>query len=134
MHIESVMTETWLDAFLTMNSTPDHQRHAARLMLQSIVYPIAAASIWENGRICACGLGVLERGHVGLYDIFVDASFRRRGLGADICTGIMQYGKEKGCHTAYLQCLSSNHGARRMYEQLGYQETYSYWFRTKRFA
>ena len=102
-------------------------------MLRSIAYPIAAASIWEDEVMAACGLGVLERGYVGLYDIFVDPRFRRRGLGGDICTAIMNFGKEQGCRTAYLQCLSDNHGAIAMYDQLGYERTYEYWFRTKRF-
>lgn len=129
--INGTMTAFWLDGFLTMNGTADSQRQAASAMLRSIACPIAAASIEENGRMVACGLGVLERGYIGLYDIYVDASCRRRGLGADICTAIMQYGKEFGCHTAYLQCLSDNHGARTMYDRLGYRETYHYWFRTK---
>lgn len=133
VRVESVMTDTWLDGFLTMNGTADAQRPAASAMLKNIHYPIAAASIVENGKMVACGLGVIERGHVGLYDIYVDASCRRRGLGGDICTAIMNYGKEQGCDTAYLQVLSDNHGARAMYRQLGYTETYEYWFRTKRF-
>ena len=131
--VESVMTDEWLDGFLTMNGTADEQRPAASAMLKNIHYPIAAASIVENGKMAACGLGVIERGHVGLYDIYVDASCRRRGLGGDICTAIMNYGKEQGCDTAYLQVLSDNHGARALYRQLGYTETYEYWFRTKRF-
>ena len=79
----------------------------------------------------ACGLGVIERGNVGLYDIFVDAGCRRRGLGGDICTAIMRAGREQGCRRAYLQVLSDNVGARAMYRLLGYRETYEYWFRTK---
>jgi ribosomal protein S18 acetylase RimI-like enzyme len=102
-------------------------------MLKNIYVPIAAASIVEDGKMVACGLGVLERGYVGLYDIYVDSSCRRRGLGADICTAIMQAGKAQGCHTAYLQVLSDNTGARALYRGLGYQETYEYWFRTRRF-
>ena len=77
------------------------------------------------------GLGVLERGHVGLYDIYVDAACRRRGLGGDICSAIMLHGKNRGCDTAYLQVLADNFGARRLYHQLGYEETYGYWFRVK---
>lgn len=131
--IQSVMDDQWLEGFLTMNGTADAQREAAMTMLKNIHYPIAAASIWEEGRMVACGLGVLERGNVGLYDIFVDASCRRRGLGADICTAIMQAGRERGCDRAYLQVLSDNLGARALYRGLGYEETYEYWFRTKRF-
>ena len=39
----------------------------------------------------------------------------------------------QGCSTAYLQVLSDNTGARAMYRQMGYEETYEYWFRIKRF-
>ena len=131
--IQNVMDDQWLAGFLTMNGTADAQRQAAETMLRNIHYPIAAASIVENGKMVACGLGVMERGHVGLYDIYVDAFCRRRGLGGDICTAIMNAGKARGCNTAYLQVLSDNLGARKLYDTLGYQETYAYWFRTKRF-
>lgn len=131
--VQSVMDDQWLAGFLTMNGTADAQRQAAMTMLKNIHCPIAATSIWEESRMVACGLGVLERGNVGLYDIFVDASCRRRGLGADICTAIMQAGRAQGCQRAYLQVLSDNLGARALYRGLGYEETYEYWFRTKRF-
>jgi ribosomal protein S18 acetylase RimI-like enzyme len=130
--VAEAMSDQWLDGFLTMNGTADAQRPAAVAMLKNIHYPIAAASIVENGKMVACGLGVAERGYVGLYDIYVDASCRRRGLGADICTAIMQAGKAQGCKTAYLQVLADNTGARSLYRQLGYTETYEYWFRIKR--
>lgn len=131
--IESVMTDAWLEGFLTMNGTVEAQKAAAKAMLKNIHYPIFAASIWENGKMAACGLGVAERGYVGLFDIYVDAGCRRRGLGGDICTAIMNSGKDMGCTTAYLQVLADNHGARALYRNLGYTENYEYWFRTKRF-
>ncbi len=133
VQVDSGMDDLWLDGFLTMNGTAAAQRTAAASMLKNICCPIAAASIVENGKMIACGLGVIERGYVGLYDIYVDQSCRRRGLGRDICAAIMQAGKAQGCKTAYLQVLADNYGARAMYAQLGYQETYEYWFRTKRF-
>ena len=133
VQIDTEMTEDWLDAFLTMNGTGEAQKPAAKTMLRNIACPIAAASVRENGVMAACGLGVLERRYVGLYDIFVDPRLRRRGLGGDVCTAIMNYGREQGCRTAYLQCLSDNHGAIAMYDGLGFERTYEYWFRTKRF-
>lgn len=127
------MDGTWLEGFLTMNGTAHAQKTAAMTMLKNIHYPIAAASVWEKGRMIACGLGVMERGCVGLYDIYVDETCRRRGLGADVCAAIMQAGKNMGCTHAYLQVLSDNAGARALYKKLGYQQDYEYWFRTKRF-
>lgn len=129
--VSPVMTDDWLDGFLSMNGTPQNQRSAAATMLKNIQYPIAAAAIYEDGNMIACGLGVVERGHVGLYDIYVDSSCRRRGLGGDVCTAIMNVGKNQGCHTAYLQVLADNLGARSLYHQLGYKDSYGYWFRVK---
>ena len=131
VEIRSAMDDVWLDGFLTMNGTADAQREAAVSMLKNIRCPIAAASIVEDSRMVACGLGVMERGNIGLYDIYVDSGCRRRGLGADICAAIMRAGKAAGCHRAYLQVLSDNQGARALYRGLGYWETYEYWFRTK---
>lgn len=129
--VSGEMTDQWLDGFLTMNGTADKQRQAAARMLKNIHYPIAAAAIYQDGKMIACGLGVIERGHVGLYDIYVDAGCRRRGLGGDICTAIMNAGKAQGCDRAYLQVLADNFGARALYKQLGYEESYGYWFRVK---
>ena len=129
--INPVMSDAWLQGFLTMNNTSPDQFSAASAMLKNIHLPIAAASISENGVMVACGLGVMERGYIGLYDIFVDAGQRRRGLGHDICSAIMEYGRKNGCHSAYLQVLSDNDGARAMYHRLGYYDTYEYWYRVK---
>ena len=133
VRVDSAMSDAWLDGFLTMNGTAPAQRSAAMKMLRNIHYPIAAASVVENGKMVACGLGVMERGHVGLFDIYVDSNCRRRGLGGDICTAIMNFGKDNGCDAAYLQVLADNTGARALYRMLGYTENYKYWFRIKHF-
>lgn len=131
--VEHQLTDQWLGSFLDMNGTTEPvQRAAAIAMIKNIAMPTLAASIVEDGRIVACGLGVYERGHVGLYDIFVDPSCRRRGLGAEICSQIMLEGRKMGAHRAYLQVLADNHGARALYHGLGYEDSYEYWFMVKR--
>ncbi len=128
--VDDVMTDSWLTDFLDMNGTTDPvQREAAFKMLKNIAMPVLAASIVENGRIIACGLGVYERGWVGLYDIYVDSFCRRRGLGGEICSAIMARGRQLGAANAYLQVLADNSGARALYRGLGYEESYEYWFR-----
>lgn len=128
--LESAPTDQWLGQFLDMNGTTDpQQRDAAFRMLKNIWQPTIAASIYQNGQMLACGLGVCERGCVGLYDIYVDAAHRRKGLGTRLCAAIMERAGQDGCHTAYLQVLTDNEIARRLYATLGYTEGYHYWFR-----
>ncbi len=133
--VETEIRDEWLEDFLTMNGTADpRQRAAAMSMLKSIRLPVLAASIRKEGQMLACGLGVCERGFVGLYDIYVRDDCRRLGLGADLCTGIMNRAKAMGCGTAYLQVLADNAGARALYRMLGYVQDYTYWFRVNWFA
>jgi ribosomal protein S18 acetylase RimI-like enzyme len=132
--LETTPTDDWLGQFLDMNGTSDPmQRDAAFKMLKNIWYPTIAASIVRDGKMVACGLGVVERGCVGLYDIFVDPACRRQHLGDRLCAAIMEQGRTMGCHTAYLQVLTDNTAARRLYAGLGFREDYHYWFRLKKF-
>lgn len=125
-------SDAWLGQFLDMNGTTDPQARAAAFqMLKNIWYPTIAVSIVQDGKMVACGLGVCERGCVGLYDIFVDPACRRQHLGQRLCAAIMERGRQMGCDTAYLQVLSDNTAARKLYAGLGYTEGYHYWFRLK---
>lgn len=131
--ISYTVEDDWLRDFLDMNSTTvPSVRTAAEKMLKNIHYPTIAASISLDGKAVACGLGVYERGYIGLYDIYVDSNYRRRGLGDAICRGIISEGTRLGAHTAYLQVLSDNDGARKLYRGMGFYEDYEYWFRLKR--
>lgn len=130
--IDTHPSDTWLTAFLDLNDTQNAQsRDAASKMIKSIFYPTIAAYIKDGDKTIACGLGVYERGFVGLYDIFVDPSYRRKGLGNRICSAIMAQGRNLGADYAYLQVLSDNEGARTMYHNLGFRQEYEYWFRIK---
>ena len=77
------------------------------------------------------GLGVVERGMLGLFDILVDVNSRRRGHGRRIVTSLMAWGREQGASTAYLQVAADNAAAIRLYHGLGFREVYSYgyWLR-----
>ena len=68
-----------------------------------------------DDRHVAWGLGVVERGYVGLYDIVVAPELRGIGLGRRIVTSLMAWGRRKGAHTAYLQVREDNEVARALY-------------------
>jgi GNAT superfamily N-acetyltransferase len=74
----------------------------------------------------AWGLGVLERGYVGLYDIVVSPELRGIGFGRKVVTSLMAWGRDLGAHTAYLQVREDNEVARGLYTALGFETAYRY--------
>jgi ribosomal protein S18 acetylase RimI-like enzyme len=79
----------------------------------------------------ACGLGVLQDGYLGLFDIITAEDQRRRGYGRQIMAGLLAWGKGQGAHTAYLQVMLNNSPALALYAGLGFREIYRYWYRVK---
>lgn len=129
------MTEEWLDGFLKLNGTTDESmKSTAKTMLSNIQNQVFCVSINEGDTMIACGLGVLENRKIGLYDINVMEQYRRKGLGTKICGAILSEGIKNGANTAYLQVASVNEKAIQLYNSLGFNRVYTYWYRVKNYS
>ena len=84
------------------------------------------ATLDIDGQHVAWGLGVLERGYVGLYDIVVAPELRGIGFGRKVVTSLMAWGRDLSGHTAYLQVREDNDVARGLYLALGFEPAYRY--------
>ena len=124
--------ENWLNAFCKMGKLADKRRSVLQGILCNITNKACYVLIEKKGEVIATGLGVLERGYVGLFDIFTDESQRNQGYGTGIINGILNWGKQNGAHTSYLQVMCNNPPALHLYEKIGYQEQYTYWYRVKK--
>ena len=86
----------------------------------------AFATLSLDDRPVAWGLGVVERGYIGLYDIVVSPDLRGIGLGRRVVSSLMAWGRGQGAHTAYLQVREENEIARSLYEAFGFSIAYRY--------
>ena len=131
---------------LTINTSPDADWQAAfnrmhRLegetalkhtrILEQILPQTGYASLAAESQCAACGLGVLQGGYLGLFDIITDEGQRRRGFGRQLMQGLLAWGKQQGAHSAYLQVMLNNPPALALYAGLGFREVYRYWYRVK---
>ena len=125
--------EEWIFSLFDLKNTTDPiHRKVVPSMYNAIMKETVCACVRdENGVITGTGLGILDRDYIGIYAIHVRDDLQRKGLGRQICTGLLQKGLERGAKNAYLQVVKNNEKARRLYESLGFQEIYSYWFRVK---
>lgn len=126
------LRDDWFEAFINMNKVNGKHALTLKSMLQNIMADTYYACIMEAGRIVAVGMGVAERGYIGMYDICVDEAERRRGLGTRIMKSLMVEGSRNCCTYSYLQVVDANGPAKTLYDKLGYQKQYSYWYRVKK--
>ncbi len=129
--ISEAPTEDWLKAYCRMNKM--QERHVTTLtqLLNSIVPRHCFVTLHQSGEPVAVGMGVVDRGFVGLFDIVTDEPQRQRGYGRQLMLHLLNWGKRSGAEHAYLQVMASNTAAQRLYWKLGFREVYQYWYRVK---
>lgn len=124
-------TEAWFNVFADINMISGTRKDTAWQICSSIENPVVVASVRRHGEIVACGYGAIENGYVGLFDIVVRESMRRKGLGKALVEGLLLQANRFGAERAYLQVVDSNVGAKRLYSSIGFTPSYTYWYRQK---
>jgi hypothetical protein len=121
----------WINHFCRLNNVEENNKNTMVQMLSNIVTKKCFISLYHQGDVIACGLGVIEREYIGLYDIVTDSNFRNRGFGEQLILNLLKWGKENGAKYSYLAVLFNNDPALRLYSKIGYSEIYKYWYRVK---
>lgn len=129
--IQEGLSDEWLRAYCDMNGVEPHVPEVMPTILRGVAPPSGYGSIIRDGRVVAVGLAVADGPYTGLFDIVVDAALRGQGMGYQLVQGLMAWGEAHGSRYAYLQVVSTNYPALRLYQKLGFQDGYRYWYRSK---
>jgi N-acetylglutamate synthase len=127
--VNLLTTDQWLDAYVALTSIPSAARSLHGAILRGIPLPSAYAVIGEPDAPLACGLAVLEQDLVGLFDVVAHPGQRRSGLGTAVVSSLLAWAFDNGARRAYLQMVTDNVAARRLYARLGFERLYAYWYR-----
>ena len=112
VRIEPGATPAWLNGIAAAQGVAPSHRLVHDRIVQAIALPAAFATAYVGAQAAGFGLGVGERGAVGLFDIVVRPEFRGQGLGRAITRALMAWGRDGGAETAYLQVNDANRVAR----------------------
>jgi len=121
--------EAWFDMVGDLRGSPVPQRGAHLARLASLPLEMRPVAIVESGVAMATGLGILEDGHVGLFDVVTRKEARRRGFGRTIVAALLRWGWERGARFSYLQVDAGNAPALALYGRFGFKQAYRYWYR-----
>jgi ribosomal protein S18 acetylase RimI-like enzyme len=129
--LESEMRPEWIDEFIRMNRFEVARRPVYVEIMNNVLTPKCLVSLTDKGTTIGVGLGVLGEKHLGIFDLVVDPEWRKQGIGEGLVNALLQWGRSQGAETAYLQVLSDNTDAIRLYDRIGFREIYKYWYRVK---
>ena len=69
------------------------------------------------GYIC----GYIVADELNIADLAVDWEYRRKGIGMALLSYLLQYARNKGCTSAYLEVRASNEAAISLYRKAGFE-------------
>jgi N-acetylglutamate synthase len=122
-------SEAWLAAYARHAAIPTGAQTLHAMLLRGIRTEHLFGAIAADSAIDACGLAVVERELVGLFDIVTDPAQRRRGCARALVTSLLGWARRSGADYAYLQVVENNVAARALYDELGFTTLYRYWYR-----
>jgi GNAT superfamily N-acetyltransferase len=121
--------EQWMGVFSEINGSMVEKQPAHAQILRNILSPHFTAALEISGKWVACGLGVLERDWMGLFDIVTHPDYRQQGFATQLISRILEWAKSQGATKSYLQVMENNAPALKLYTKLDYVDAYGYWYR-----
>ncbi len=126
VRLEPTLKAPWYALYAEIEGADAHKAEVRRAMFSRIPLPAAYVLLELDAQPAAVGLGVLERGHVGVFNMATHPEFRRRGAATAVLRALAGWGRVQGARTMYLQVADENAGARPVYERLGFRTLYQY--------
>ena len=127
--LEPEPSDAWLTAAVEFAAIHPDRRRVLEQIVGRIVPAHCFASLYVDGRPASVAIAVAERGWVGLFDVATAPEQRRRGYAGNLCLKLIDWGRQHGAAMSYLQVVENNFGATSLYEGLGFQHCYRYWYR-----
>jgi len=129
IEIHPVPQQDWLSTYAAVGNYDSFSLRIRGAIMRRVVQEKAFASAIFKGKVVGVGFGVAENGWLGLFAIYTLASFRHKGIATAITRALAQWGLSKGATRAYLLVEQKNEPANALYNHLGFQNLYYYWYR-----
>jgi ribosomal protein S18 acetylase RimI-like enzyme len=130
---EEVMTfptceDAWFDTYTSASGYSEESLPIRRGILSRIGAQAHFVLLRSGGKPSAAGLGVYERGWLGVYCMVTQPEARRRGYACQVLWSLTEWGQSLGASNAYLQVMEDNPSALSLYRKLGFTKLYNYYY------
>jgi ribosomal protein S18 acetylase RimI-like enzyme len=122
--VEETPSSDWLSLMHDLDADVDG--HVAILTGPPVV---GFATLYRGADPVAIGRVSVEGEWCGITSVDVAVSARRRGLGTEVMTTLLDWARKQGATSSYLQVRAANVAALKLYDALGYVTHHPYGYR-----
>ena len=127
--VEEIASPAWWAAARQLWGIGADQVAGWHGIIERIEFPTGFGLLEEGNEPVAAALAVVVGSWLGLFEIVVTPERRRRGIGTGLTSSLLSWGAARGASRAFLQVVAENAPAIRLYEGLGFDFSYRYWYR-----
>lgn len=121
--VETRFSDTWLQDYMQFNNVDPKLFESHK----GIISPMPDCYYGRIGD-AALGLAVKVGDWVSFYDIVVNPEKRGEGYGRFLMQSLMKQAQSTGAKTGILSVGSDNPAAIKLYDNLGFESRYNYWY------
>lgn len=129
VNLQTHLPDDWFNFQATQNHMNGVQAAARKAALNRIGPQAVFAQVEVDINIIGIGLGILERGWLGIFGMMTHPDRRRQGAATAVLRALAQWGQSQGAAQVYLQVMENNVQARPLYNQAGFATQYQYHYR-----
>lgn len=118
----------WLAALFTLGRVAPQHHATVPQMFPYVRGHSTYFRMWAGVNPIGVARMVVHHGYAGVFALNVAPHLRGQGLGRWTMKYLMNAALGQRAHTIYLQVETTNTGARRLYQRLGFVEAYRYWY------
>jgi RimJ/RimL family protein N-acetyltransferase len=127
--VTAAFDAAWFDTYCQAEQATASTAEERRSIMGRISPPTGYALLSIDEQPAAIGLGVAERGWMGMFCMATQPAFRRRGAATAVLYALAQWGQQQQATQIYLQVMEQNAPARAAYERVGFTTLYHYHYR-----
>ena len=121
--------EGWFDSYFEFEemNDPKSRELTKKIHAKVSVDQIYIKLYYEGKTAAVASLGIAD-GYSLLHNVVVSPALRGKGLGQKLCEAAIVRSKEIGASHIYLQVMQNNPIARNLYDKLGFEKLYRYYY------
>jgi len=128
--INQHLNDAWFESYCQSEALSTKAIGVRRGILQRIAPLTGFAHIaGADNAPAALGLGVVERGWLGIFCMTTKPEYRRRGLASTLLHALADWANQQGATNAYLQVMVSNKAAQKLYTRVSFETRYQYYYK-----